>query len=115
MNDPHPDDSAFLNGVTFTSTYLRRYCDRCKKERHTVIVGGIEAGTGPGWDLRFCHPCVAAVLADAMKQSELKTGKPLRNIELPTEDGSNDQKEPPQVTPPPGIVTTFFDGGDPIK
>ena len=29
------------------------------------VVGGIEAGTGPGWDLRFCHPCVAAVLADA--------------------------------------------------
>ena len=57
------------------------------------------------------RPSAATVLADAMKQSELKTGKPLRNIEIPTEDGSNDQKEPPQVTPPPGIVANFFDGG----
>ena len=30
-----------------------------------MIVGGIEAGTGPGWDIRFYRPCVAAVLADA--------------------------------------------------
>lgn len=45
-----------------------------------------------------------------MKQNELKTGKPLRGIELPVENGSNEQKEPPQVTPPPEIVTTFFDG-----
>ena len=61
------------------------------------------------------RPSPATVLADAMKQSELKTGKPLRNIEIPAEDGSNDQKEPPQVTPPPGIVTTFFDGERPIN
>lgn len=60
------------------------------------------------------RPSPATVLADAMKQSELKTGKPLRNIEIPAEDGSNDQKEPPQVTPPPGIVATFFDGGWPL-
>ena len=57
------------------------------------------------------RPSPATVLADAMKQSELKTGKPLRNIEIPAEDVPNDQKEPPQVTPPPEIVTTFFDGG----
>lgn len=44
-----------------------------------------------------------------MKQNELKTGKPLRGIELPVE-GSNEQKETPQVTPPPEIVATFFDG-----
>jgi N-terminal acetyltransferase B complex non-catalytic subunit len=58
------------------------------------------------------RPSPATVLADAMKQNELKTGKPLRGIELPVEDGSNDQKEPPQVTPPPETVTTFFDGTD---
>jgi len=57
------------------------------------------------------RPSPATVLADAMKQSELKTGKPLRGIEIPAEDGSHDQKEPPQVTSPPGLVTTFFDGG----
>ena len=56
------------------------------------------------------RPSPATVLADAMKQNELKTGKPLRGIELPVENGLNEQKEPPQVTPPPEIVTTFFDG-----
>lgn len=45
-----------------------------------------------------------------MKQNEIKTGKPLRGIELPVDNGSNEQKEPPQVTPPPETVTTFFDG-----
>jgi len=51
-----------------------------------------------------------------MKQNELKTGKPLRGIELPVENGSSEQKEPPQVTPPPEIVATFFDGtGCPIR
>lgn len=58
----------------------------------------------------YIRPSPATVLADAMKQNELKTGKPLRGIELPVEDDSNDQKEPPQVGPPPEIVTTFFDG-----
>ena len=55
MNHPHPDDAVFLNSIAFSSTYLRRYCDRCKKQRHTVIVGGIEAGSGSGWDIRFCR------------------------------------------------------------
>lgn len=56
------------------------------------------------------RPSPATVLAGAMKQNELKTGKPLRGVELPVENGSNEQKEPPQVTPPPEIVATFFDG-----
>jgi hypothetical protein len=65
MNHAHPDDAAFLNSIALSSTYLRRYCDRCKKQRHAVVVGGIEAGSGGGRDIRFCRPCVAAVLADA--------------------------------------------------
>ena len=56
------------------------------------------------------RPPPATVLADAMKQNELKTGKPLRGIELPVGNDSNEQKEPPQVTPAPETVTTFFDG-----
>jgi N-terminal acetyltransferase B complex non-catalytic subunit len=56
------------------------------------------------------RPSPATVLADAMKQNELKTGKPLRGIELPAENDSTEQKEPPQVMPPPEIVTAFFDG-----
>ena len=58
------------------------------------------------------RPSPATVLADAMKQNELKTGKPLRGIELPAENDSIEQKEPPQVTPPPEIVTNFFDGAE---
>lgn len=58
------------------------------------------------------RPSPATVLADAMKQNELKTGKPLRGIELPAENGSTEQKEPPQVTPPPDLVATFFDGAE---
>ncbi|MFC1437632.1 hypothetical protein ABUW04_05115 [Streptacidiphilus sp. N1-10] len=68
--DPHPDDAAFLNSIAFTSTYLRRYCDRCKFERHTTIVGGIEAGTGPGWDIRFCRPCLTSVLANTRRLAD---------------------------------------------
>jgi hypothetical protein len=45
-----------------------------------------------------------------MKQNEIKTGKPLRGIELPVDNGSTEQKEPPQVVPAPETVTTFFDG-----
>ncbi|WP_042410850.1 hypothetical protein [Streptacidiphilus carbonis] len=63
MSQLHPDDVAFLDGLLFSSTYLRRYCDRCKQERHTVVVGGVEAGTGPGWDIRFCRSCLGTVLA----------------------------------------------------
>lgn len=58
------------------------------------------------------RPSPAAVLADAMKQNEIKTGKPLRGIELPVGNDSSEQKEPPQVTPPPEIVTIFFDGAE---
>lgn len=58
------------------------------------------------------RPSPATVLADAMKQNELKTGKPLRGIELPVENGLTEQKEPPQVTTPPEIVMTFFDGAE---
>lgn len=55
------------------------------------------------------RPSPAVVLADAMKQNELKTGKPLRGIALPAENCLNEQKEPPHVTPPPELVATFFD------
>lgn len=58
------------------------------------------------------RPSPATVLADAMKQNELKTGKAVRGIELPVGNDSNEQREPPQVTPPPDIVTTFFDGAE---
>lgn len=65
MSTLHPDDVAFLDGLTFTSTAVRWHCDRCKQQEHTVIVGGIEAGTGPGWDIRYCRSCIADLLAKA--------------------------------------------------
>jgi hypothetical protein len=67
MNDHVEVNAMPLRNTESSGCGLRRYCDRCKKERHTVIVGGIEAGTGPGWDIRFCRPCLAVVLADARR------------------------------------------------
>jgi len=59
------------------------------------------------------RPPPAAVLAEAVKQSELKTGKPLKGIELPAENGNTNgntkkDEEPPLVTPPPELLNGFF-------
>jgi N-terminal acetyltransferase B complex non-catalytic subunit len=61
------------------------------------------------------RPPPATVLAEAMKHSEQKTGKPLKGIELPLENSntngdSKKDEEAPSVTPPPAVVTCFFDG-----
>ncbi|WP_042409570.1 hypothetical protein [Streptacidiphilus carbonis] len=62
MSGLHPDDLAFLDTVEFSSTDLRRYCDGCELQRDTVVVGAVEAESGPGWDIRLCRSCVAAAL-----------------------------------------------------
>ncbi len=54
------------------------------------------------------------MLAEAAKQTELKTGHPLRGVEIPVLDGlANGHKkdeEAPPVTEAPAELTTFFDG-----
>ncbi|KXN86896.1 N-alpha-acetyltransferase 25, NatB auxiliary subunit [Leucoagaricus sp. SymC.cos] len=55
------------------------------------------------------HPLL--VLAEASKQSELKTGHPLKGIETPPLDGNGLKKdeEPPACVEPPELVTKVFD------
>ncbi|KAK0210940.1 actin cytoskeleton organization protein [Desarmillaria ectypa] len=61
----------------------------------------------------YVRPPPAVVLAEAAKQTELKTGHPLKGIEIPVLDGiSNGHKkdeEAPPVTEAPAELTTFFD------
>ncbi|KAK0463946.1 actin cytoskeleton organization protein [Desarmillaria tabescens] len=61
----------------------------------------------------YVRPPPAVVLAEAAKQTELKTGHPLKGIEIPVLDGlSNGHKkdeEAPPVTEAPAELMTFFD------
>ncbi len=62
----------------------------------------------------YVRPPPAVVLAEAAKQTELKTGHPLRGVEIPVLDGlANGHKkdeEAPPVTEAPAELTVFFDG-----
>jgi len=53
------------------------------------------------------------VLAEAAKQTELKTGHPLKGIEIPTSNGINGhhkkEEEPPAIQEPPEILLNYFD------
>lgn len=59
------------------------------------------------------------VLAEAAKQTELKTGHPLKGVdiqalnELSLGNGKKDE-EPPTVTEPPELVVNFFESMDPF-
>ena len=63
----------------------------------------------------YARPPPAVVLAEAAKQNELKTGHPLKGIQLPPTNGANGQQkkeEPPAVTEPPVILSKYFEGED---
>lgn len=66
------------------------------------------------------RPPPAVVLAEAAKQTELKTGHPLKGVDLEalkqlvTGNGKKDE-EPPAVTEPPEPVIKFFDGMVPLQ
>jgi len=60
----------------------------------------------------YTRPSPAVVLAEAAKQTEIKTGRPLKGVDLHALNGSSTPKkdeEPPAVTEPPEVVTKFFD------
>ncbi|KAF8965269.1 actin cytoskeleton organization protein [Flammula alnicola] len=61
----------------------------------------------------YARPPPSVVLAEAAKQTELKTGHPLKGIEIPATNGSNGQhkkdEEPPVVHEPPQTVLKYFD------
>ena len=59
------------------------------------------------------RPPPAFVLAEAAKQTELKTGRPLKGLEIPPPTNGNPWKkdeEAPPVEEPPALLTSFFDG-----
>ncbi|OBZ75813.1 N-alpha-acetyltransferase 25, NatB auxiliary subunit [Grifola frondosa] len=61
----------------------------------------------------YTRPPPSAVLAEAAKQTELKTGHPLKGLELPpdalTNGHSKKEEDPPAVTEPPEVVTKYFE------
>jgi len=65
----HPDDEAFLDGLDFRSTYIRRCCDRCEHRAPTVVISHIEGSSGPGYEVRNCRPCIALYLARGRAQA----------------------------------------------
>ena len=61
----------------------------------------------------YSRPPPAVVLAEAAKQTELKTGHPLKGIELHHANGTNGHKKdesPPAIQEPPILVVKYFDG-----
>jgi N-terminal acetyltransferase B complex non-catalytic subunit len=60
----------------------------------------------------YSRPPPAVVLAEAAKQTELKTGHPLKGIELYPTNGTNGHKKdeiPPTIQEPPAVVVKYFD------
>ncbi|KAG5647223.1 hypothetical protein DXG03_000758 [Asterophora parasitica] len=61
----------------------------------------------------YTRPPPAVVLAEAAKQTELKTGHPLKGVDLAALNRASSpvkkDEEPPAVTEPPELVTKFFD------
>jgi N-terminal acetyltransferase B complex non-catalytic subunit len=61
----------------------------------------------------YSRPPPAVVLAEAAKQTELKTGHPLKGVELHHPNGTNGHKKdesPPTIQEPPVLVVKYFDG-----
>ena len=59
----------------------------------------------------YIRPPASVVLAEAAKQTELKTGHPLKGIEIPLTNSNGSYKkeeEAPAIQEPPEIVTNFF-------
>ncbi|KAF8798082.1 actin cytoskeleton organization protein [Phlegmacium glaucopus] len=60
----------------------------------------------------YSRPPPAVVLAEAAKQTELKTGHPLKGIEIQPTNGTNGHKKdesPPTIQEPPLLVVKYFD------
>ena len=61
----------------------------------------------------YTRPPPSVVLAEAAKLAELKTGHPLKGVEIPPTNFSNGnhkkEEEPPAIQEPPEIVTNFFE------
>ena len=67
----------------------------------------------------FARPPPAVVLAEAAKQTELKTGHPLKGIDTTPANGTNGHhkkdEEPPTIQEPPELLTKYFESKPPIS
>ncbi|EIW60342.1 actin cytoskeleton organization protein [Trametes versicolor FP-101664 SS1] len=83
-----PDESAFYDYACALSEWLTPYHD-------------------------YTRPPPSAVLAEAAKNTEQKTGLTLKGLEIPSDAASNGQakkdEEPPVVVDPPALITKYFD------
>jgi hypothetical protein len=68
--DMHWEDVSFLDNLVFDSTDLRRFCDRCDHKVDTTVVGCIEQGSGPGYEIRHCRACVGLYLVRGRAAAE---------------------------------------------
>jgi N-terminal acetyltransferase B complex non-catalytic subunit len=63
----------------------------------------------------YTRPPPAVVLAEAARQTELKTGHPLKGVNLQalneaaSQGNGKKDEEPPAVTEPPELVVQYFD------
>ncbi|KAF7778669.1 hypothetical protein Agabi119p4_3014 [Agaricus bisporus var. burnettii] len=59
----------------------------------------------------YARPHPSAVLAEASKQTELKTGHPLKGLEIPVSNGNGHKKdeEVPAFVEPPELIVRYFD------
>lgn len=61
----------------------------------------------------YARPHPLLVLHEASKQTQLKTGHPLKGFETPPSfngNGPKKEEEPPTCIEPPEVVTRFFNG-----
>lgn len=58
----------------------------------------------------YARPHPTVVLAEAARQTEIKTGHPLKGVDLQALNGTPlpNKEEPPVVIEPPELVTEFF-------
>ncbi|KAJ7632694.1 actin cytoskeleton organization protein [Roridomyces roridus] len=89
MAELTPDEVMFVNYATALADWLEPYHDHAR-------------------------PPPSVVLAEAAKQTELKTGHPLKGVEIPPKNGSTNgstkkDEEPPAVTDAPEVVVRYFD------
>ncbi|KAI0748133.1 N-acetyltransferase B complex non catalytic subunit-domain-containing protein [Daedaleopsis nitida] len=88
IDELSPDESRYYDYATALSEWLTPYHD-------------------------YARPPPSAVLAEAAKLTEQKTGHPLKGLELPPDAGANGHskkdEEPPAVVEPPAAISQHFD------
>ena len=66
----------------------------------------------------YARPPPSAVLAEAAKLTEQKTGHPLKGLEIPadaTNGHAKKDEEPPAVVEPPAAISKYFDGASALQ